>query len=200
MEHQDLRKEEIINACKTLYDKYNFKDITMKLISEQTTFSRPSLYNYVETKEENFLALFAKEYDKWKIEVDEIREKNDTLSKDEFARLLANTLKDKERLLKLLSMNMYDLEENSRIERLIEFKESYKNAVHTVRLCLDKFFGMTQEESTEFIYSFFPFMYGIYPYTVVTKKQKEAMEKAVIKYHYYSIYELAYMGIKKLLK
>ena len=145
MEHHDVRKEEIINACKTLYDKYNFKDITMKLISEQTTFSRPSLYNYFETKEEIFLALFAKEYDKWKIEVDEIREKNDTLSKDEFARLLANTLKDKERLLKLLSMNMYDLEENSRIERLIEFKESYKNAVHTVRLCLDKFFGMTQQ-------------------------------------------------------
>lgn len=200
MEHQDVRKEEIIKACKTLYDKYNFKDITIKLISEQTTFSRPSIYNYFETKEEIFLALFAREYNNWQIEVDAIREKNTTLTKEEFARLLAHTLEDKERLLKLLSMNMYDLEENSRIERLIEFKESYKNAVHSVKLCIDKFFKMKEEEATEFIYSFFPFMYGIYPYAVVTKKQKTAMEKAGIKYHYYTIYELAYMGIKKLLR
>ena len=80
--HSDLRKEEIINACKELYDQYHFKDITIKLISEQTTCSRPSIYNYFETKEEIFLALFQQEYEKWKIELDEIREKNDTLTKD----------------------------------------------------------------------------------------------------------------------
>ena len=29
-----------------------------------------------------------------------------------------------------------------------------------------------------FIYAFFPFMFGIYPYTEVTEKQKKAMEQA----------------------
>ena len=199
-EHSDLRKEEIINACETLYDKYNFKDITIKLISEQTTFSRPSIYNYFETKEEIFLALFQREYEKWTVELNEIREKNDKVTKDQIARLLAHTIEDKERLLKLLSMNMYDLEENSRIERLKEFKESYRNSIDAVKFCLNKFFkDMSEEEITEFIYSFFPFMFGIYPYAVVTKKQKKAMEEARINYKYYSIYELAYMGIKKLL-
>ncbi len=197
--HSDLRKEEIINACKELYDQYHFKDITIKLISEQTTCSRPSIYNYFETKEEIFLALFQQEYEKWKIELDEIREKNDTLTKDQFAKLLAHTIENKERLLKLLSMNMYDLEENSRLERLIEFKEAYGSAVHSVKLCLHKFFKMSEEDSISFLYSFFPLMFGIYPYAVVTKKQKEAMKKAHIDYKYYSIYELAYMGIKKLL-
>ena len=124
MEHSDLRREEIIKACEELYDKYNFKDITIKLISEHTSFSRPSIYNYFETKEEIFLALFQREYEKWKMELDEIREKNDTLTKDEFAKELAHTIENKERLLKLLSMNMYDLEENSRMERLKEFKEA----------------------------------------------------------------------------
>ncbi len=200
MEHFDLRKEEIIKACKELYDKYQFKDITIKLISEHTSFSRPSIYNYFETKEEIFLALFQKEYEKWKIELDEIREQNDTLTKDQFAKLLAHTLEDKERLLKLLSMNMYDLEENSRMQRLIEFKQAYKNAIEAVKLCLNKFFkNMTEEEIIKFIYSFFPFMFGIYPYTVITKKQSQAMKEAGIDYPHYSIYELAYMGIKKLL-
>ena len=97
MEHYDLRREEIVKACEELYDQYNFKDITIKLISEHTSFSRPSIYNYFETKEEIFLALFQREYEKWKEELDEIREKNDDLTKDQFAKLLAHTLEDKER-------------------------------------------------------------------------------------------------------
>lgn len=199
-EHTDLRKDEIITACKDLYDKYQFKDITIKLISEQTTFSRPSIYNYFETKEEIFLALFQREYEEWKDAIDKIRKENATLTKDKFARLLAHTIEEKERLLKLLSMNMYDLEENSRIERLIEFKEAYGNSIEAVKLCLNKFFKeMTEVDTMKFLYSFFPFMFGIYPYAVVTKKQKEAMDKVGINYPKYSIYEFAYMGIKKLL-
>lgn len=199
-EHTDLRKDEIITACKDLYDKYQFKDITIKLISEQTTFSRPSIYNYFETKEEIFLALFQREYEEWKDAIDKIRKENATLTKDKFASLLAHTIEEKERLLKLLSMNMYDLEENSRIERLIEFKEAYGNSIEAVKLCLNKFFKeMTEVDTMKFLYSFFPFMFGIYPYAVITKKQKEAMDKVGINYPKYSIYEFAYMGIKKLL-
>ena len=200
MEHSDLRKEEILEACKELYDRYSFKDITIKLISEHTSFSRPSIYNYFETKEEIFLALFQQEYEKWTEELDEIRNQNDILSKEEFAKLLAHTLEDKERLLKLLSMNMYDIEENSRMEKLKEFKRAYGNSVHAVKLCLNKFFkDMTEEETIKFIYLFFPRMFVIYPYVVVKEKQKQAMEEVGIHYKYYSIYELAYMEIKKLL-
>lgn len=61
----DVRREEIINACEELYKKENFKDITLKQIGEKTTFSRTSIYNYFQTKEEIFLALFQREYEKW---------------------------------------------------------------------------------------------------------------------------------------
>ena len=49
----DIRREEIINACEKLYENNNFKDITIKNIGEETTFSRTSIYNYFHTKEEN---------------------------------------------------------------------------------------------------------------------------------------------------
>lgn len=194
------KKEEIKEVCAKLYDKYNFKDITIKLISEQTSFSRPSIYNYFETKEEIFLELFKNEYENWTLELEEIINNNENLSKDTFAKKIAHTLKDKERLLKLLSMNMYDLEENSRMEKLVEFKVAYKNAVHSLKKCVIKFFNMNNDKANEFIYSFFPFMFGIYPYAIVTKKQKEAMQKAKVNYKYHSIYDLAYMTILKLLK
>ena len=98
-------------------------------------------------------------------------------------------------------MNMYDMEENSRIEELIKFKTAYGKSVEMVRKCIDKFFkDMSEEEKDNFIFSFFPFMYGIYPYAEVTKKQKLAMEKAKVPYKFQTIYEIAYNGVLKLLK
>mgnify|MGYP006922409789 CR=1 FL=1 len=66
--------------------------------------------------------------------------------------------------------------------------------------CLEKFFpNMTVNDIQEFIYAFFPFLFGIYPYTVVTDKQKEAMEKAHANYVFLSIYEITKSMVIKLL-
>ena len=51
------RREEIITACETLYQTMSFKDITIKEIGAVTSFTRTSIYNYFQTKEEIFLAL-----------------------------------------------------------------------------------------------------------------------------------------------
>ena len=199
-ESVDFRKEEIINACEKLYETNTFKDITMKSIGEETTFSRTSIYNYFQTKEEIFLALLKREYDKWIDTLNEIYEQNSKLTKENFAEKLANTIEKRKKLLKLVSMNMYEIEENSRLEELIEFKKSYGLAVRTVKKCVDKFLKDINEENKErFIYLFFPFMYGIYPYTESTEKQIEAMKVAKVPTKALSIYEIAYNGILKLL-
>lgn len=197
----DVRREEIINACEELYKKENFKDITLKQIGEKTTFSRTSIYNYFQTKEEIFLALFQREYEKWIEDLNKIYEKNEKLITEELANKLAHTIEKRPTLLKLLAMNLYDMEDNSKMEALVEFKQAYGDSIKAVKRCLDKFVtNMNEEEKTKFIFSFFPFMYGIYPYAVITAKQKEAMEKADVPFKKLTIYEIAYMGILKLLK
>ena len=194
----DVRREEIINACEELYKKENFKDITLKQIGEKTTFSRTSIYNYFQTKEEIFLALFQREYEKWIEDLNKIYEKNERLMIEELANKLAHTIEKRPTLLKLLAMNLYDMEDNSKMEALVEFKQAYGNSIKAVKRCLDKFVtNMNEEEKTNFILSFFPFMYGIYPYAVVTAKQKEAMEKADVPFKKLTIYEIAYMGTLK---
>lgn len=199
-ETTDIRREEIINACEKLYKTNNFKDITIKSIGEETTFSRTSIYNYFQTKEEIFLALLTREYKRWADELETIYEKNSKMDKNTFADKLAKSIEQRRNLLKLISMNMYDMEENSRMEELLRFKKYYALAIRTVRKCVDKFFkGMSEEEKDHFIFSFFPFMYGIYPYVELTDKQKEAMKEADVPHKNYSIYELALIGIKKLL-
>lgn len=196
----DIRRKEIIKSCDELYKNENFKDITIKQIGEKTTFSRTSIYNYFQTKEEIFLALFQREYEMWIDDLNKMYDENENLSKEEFASGLAHTIEKRPTLLKLLSMNMYDMEENSRMEVLIEFKRAYGDSIKTVKKCLDKFFkNMNEREKQEFLFSFFPFMYGIYPYAFVTDKQKESMQKAEVPFEYMTIYELAYKGILKLL-
>lgn len=197
----DNRKEEIINACERLYEKKSFKEITIKSIGKETTFSRPSIYNYFETKEEIFLAILQKEYEKWILELEQMQHSYETMTKKQFAENMAHSIEKRQKLLKLLSMNLYDIEENSRMELLIKFKQVYGKAIRTIKSCLDKFFkDMQEEEKINFLYSFLPFMYGIYPYAVVTEKQKEAMEQANVNYKYMSIYEITYNGIINLFK
>ena len=61
----EARREEIIAACEKLYKTVSFKNITLKDIGKATTFTRTSIYNYFQTKEEIFLALLQKEYEMW---------------------------------------------------------------------------------------------------------------------------------------
>lgn len=194
------RKEEIITACAELYKTMSFKDITIKEIGNVTSFTRTSIYNYFQTKEEIFLALLQREYELWNNRLRQIRAEHVRMTREEFADALARSMEERENLLKLLSMNHYDMEENSRLERLVEFKVIYGQSLEEVRNCLDKFFEeMTARDKQDFIFSFFPFMFGIYPYTVVTGKQRDAMKQANINYVYMSIYEITYNEVKKLL-
>ena len=194
------RKEEIISACRKLYETMSFKDITLKEIGQQTSFTRTSIYNYFETKEEIFLALFAQEYELFAKDLDGLREQREMLSPDELSSELAHALEHRPLMLKLLSMNLYDMEDNSRMERLVEFKKAYGESSAAVDRCLKKFVpGLTEENRQTFLYAFLPFVYGLYPYTVVTEKQRLAMKEAGIPYVYMSTYEMAYTFIRTLL-
>lgn len=197
----NARKNEIIAACKKLYETMSFKDITIKEIGSATSFTRTSIYNYFQTKEEIFLALLQQEYECWNSELSFALSEKETMSRAELAVLLADTLSRRELMLKLLSMNMYDIEENSGTEKLVEFKREFGKSMKLTAECVSRCIpGMSQEESIKFLYTFFPFVYGIYPYTVVTDKQRTAMEAAGIDYHYFSVYEITLNAAKKLLE
>ena len=192
------RREEIVNACEKLYQTMSFKDITLKEISVETSFSRPSIYNYFQTKEEIFLALMQREYELWAAEVNAISAANDTMSAEDFAAALAHSLEKREQLLKLLAMNHYDMEEHSRPERLTEFKVAYASSLDAVRGCLDKFFPDIDRE--RFVYVFFPFLFGVYPYAVATEKQLSAMREAGVDFQMHSIDEIIYQCVIQLLR
>ncbi len=169
----------------------SFKDITLKEIGNETSFSRPTIYNYFRTKEEIFLALFEREYIRWNDELEDILQSNETLTKEQLSGKIASSLANREQLLKLLAMNNYDMESNSRPELLTSFKVAYGESLKIVSRILTKFCPeKSAAEIQNIIYVFFPFMFGIYPYTEVTDKQREAMKQANADFVYQSIYEI----------
>ena len=194
------RREEIINACEKLYQTKSFKEITIKEIGNLLPFSRPTIYNYFQTREEIFLALFEREYNCWNEELSSILERHDSMTKEEFSDAVAISLENRPRLLKLLSMNNYDMEAESRQEFLDTFKASYGRSIQLMSELLEKFFPeMSSEAVRRFIYVFFPFMFGIYPYTSVTEKQRKAMKNANLDFVYQSVYEIVYNCVIRLL-
>ena len=194
------RREEIVNACEKLYQTMSFKEITLKEIGEEVPFSRPTIYNTFQTKEEIFLALFEREYDRWNGDLASILEENEKLGKEEIAEKIARSLTDRVQLLKLLSMNNYDMEANSRTELLTDFKKAYGRSMELFCMILTKFCPEKSETDIQnIVYIFFPFMFGIYPYAEVTEKQRAAMREAGVGFVYRSVYEITYGCLIRLL-
>ena len=131
------RREEIVAACEQLYRTMSFKDITLKEVSNVTSFSRPTIYNYFQTKEEIFLALFEREYERWNADLEEILNSDEKYSEQQLAELIAKSLERRAQLLRLLSMNNYDMEENSREELLASFKRAYGESLQNFRVILE---------------------------------------------------------------
>lgn len=195
----DTRREEIIDACEKLYKKVGFKNVNIKLIGENISFSRTSIYNYFETKEEIFLALVKKEYLRWNEDLLKIYEKENNVSIDEFINMIVSSLSKRKILLKLISMNMYEMEENSSYENVKSYKTAYTESVNLFKKCLIKLLNYSDLDATNVVFTFFPFMIGIYPYSAVTEKQKKALTELNFKYNYYSIEDLIKMGLKNIL-
>ena len=197
----NARKEEIIDACAALYETMGFRDITIRDIGARTSFTRTSIYNYFQTKEEIFLALLQREHERWTADLEELAQQDGPLSIEAFAARMAHILEKRGCMLKLMSMNLYDMEGNSRLENLVSFKRAYAGAMRAVTFCLEKSFPhMTADEIQTFLYAFFPFLFGVYPYTSHTEKQLQAMEAARVNYTHYSLFALTESFVCNLLR
>ena len=147
--------EEIVDACAELYRTRPFREITIKEIGEKTSVTRTSIYNYFQTKEEIFLALLQREYQAWGDELDALPP--GPMSAGQLADALARTLERRTCMLKLMAMNLYDIETNSRLENLAAFKRVYARSMQAVCRCLERCRpGLPEEEQQRFSVCVFP--------------------------------------------
>jgi AcrR family transcriptional regulator len=173
------RQEEILTACLELYSQQGFDGVTIKEIATRTSFSRPSIYNYYETKEEILLDLLQREYALWEKELQQAFTASASMDRAEFCHILTNAYVHHDKMLELITVNLTVIENKSRAERLCQFKQVLAHALSTLGDGLDKFFpNASPTEKNLFLYTQCAHAYGLYPITHYSKKQEQAMDDA----------------------
>ena len=138
------RQEEIINACYSLYSNGKYDDITFGKISEMTSISRPSIYNYYIAREEILLDVLEKEYFKWFENLKNSFDENIRLNKRDLCDLLVNSFDGFDIFLRLLSIQYSIIQKNCSFEKLTQFK---MNAQHVFKY-IETIVGKTFPRST----------------------------------------------------
>jgi AcrR family transcriptional regulator len=175
----ESRRAEILDACAALYEAAGVDGVTIKAIAERTSLSRPSVYNYYDTKEEILLALLQRECEEYTAELRGAFETNAALSREAFCHAMTDALLRHEKMLQIMSINLNAIENNVSDERLVAFKTRMTAMFGVLREGLGKFFPAAPEAERElFLYTHFSFVYGLYPITKPSEKQLAAMKKA----------------------
>ncbi|MDD3745684.1 MAG: TetR family transcriptional regulator [Anaerostipes sp.] len=178
-EQIENRQNEIILACKEIYEKDGYDAVTIKGISEITSFTRPAIYSYYKTKEEIFLDILKEEFALWHSDLVNrcSMEKNHT--REQFCTVLSDSLCDRTILLELLAVHLNTIENNTRLERLVEFKKTVYQFLDAFKSEIDCFFPKQDEHiKDEFLNMFLIYINGLYPHIFHSKIQKEAMALA----------------------
>lgn len=192
-EQLEKRKEEIIDACEKIYRTQGFFGVTIKGISTEITCTRPAIYHYFETKEEILMALLVREYERWVEALGAVRDCADSMTREELADAVAHTLENRDVLLRIQNMNLYDIEQNSRIEKLTEFKVLYQKLVVMLTEILKRYSEKIQESKLEpLCLTFFAFLFGVYSFVFHTEKQLESMRIAGVEQSDVTIYDMVY--------
>ena len=129
-----------------------------------------------------------------------IIDENEELSGKELAHAVAAAVEKRPLLLKLLSVDFFDFEDNCRQEMLVDQKKSFYRAFDSVRQMLRKFCPDFDENRIEkSLYSFFPILYGIYPYAFVRPHVSEAVRQADINFGYMTVHDMVYNSLTTIL-
>ena len=177
------RQEEIITVCDSIYREKGYEAVHFKAVSEMTSVSRPTIYNYYNTKEEIFLDVLKRDFAKWTEELMSHFGKTKKMTKDQFCGFLADSILNHEIYFELLFVFMPSIEKNSSLQKLTAFKQSVWSFRVAFFEGLAKFFPNANDEKKERFYIYFKaVVYGVYPLTHLSANQIKAMKKANAKY------------------
>lgn len=192
------KRMEIVKTAKLLYETKKYSNITILEISKNCSLSRANIYNYFQSKEEIFLFALDLEFKEWIKDLQDI--KKGIANEDHLADFLAASLKKRELMLKILSLHVHEIEESCSMEALKDFKKTFNASIFQLRKILKEYLSFSLEQQDSFIYGFFPYLNGIYPYIHPTLRQNEAVENLDYQIKTQNIYSMVYNQVISLLK
>lgn len=184
-EQIELRKEAIINATERLYQQGGLNSLNFKAISEMTSISRQSIYNYYKTREEILLDVLMRDQKAWEQDMYTAMTEFPTLSKQEYAMMMTSIFSDHGMMLELTSMLFNMIELNVSLEKLTEFRKSSIDVYHILMVSIMKYFPTAGKDvHASFVSTIFAFAVGLYPMNHMSDKHRTAERLADAFYVY----------------
>lgn len=183
-EQRKIRVKQIKDAAIKIFDKRKYLDITLAEIAKETNFTRGNLYKYVSSKEEIYLLVIVDEFDHLIRDIQVKICKKFSKEVGDFANILALTINEHGRFLKLYSILYTFLEKNVSEEKLIEFKENFSKVTNDfVKVIQIAFPELNSKEIRKFIEILGCFIIGFYPLANPDSIQKNAFIKSSTGYY-----------------
>jgi AcrR family transcriptional regulator len=171
------RRNEIVSACEQIYTAGGFDAVTFKAISEKTSFTRPSIYNYYATKEEVMLDLLSRYFVDWYSEIrSQLSDK--APSREEVCRVFAE-VSEKYQNMFLIFTDLKNIEDGCRVERIVDFKRHYIAFEDFFEALVARSFPNAARETIDAARSGIIILFhGAYPVTHSSEKQIQAIKEA----------------------
>jgi len=175
-EQKDIRMNEITDAAIKLLRNTPFDRITLAAVAQELSFTRANLYKYVSTKEEIFLHIVQRDVAAWVADLETTFEGSGALSIEAFAQQWAACLSRHRRLVEMLSVLYSVIEKNVTAEKLAEFKAGFFDIIAQISDILRRVLPFLSEAQIQsFLQMQMYYATGLFPSTVQTDVQKEAM-------------------------
>ncbi len=121
-ENKRIRLEQIKEAALKLFDELPFFEITLSKIGKEINFTRANLYKYVSSKEDIYLFILLDEMEALVVEMEAALLKDEPLAPKELATQWARILNTHPRYMKLMSLLGTMIEQNAKMDTLVDFK------------------------------------------------------------------------------
>lgn len=179
------RREEIIEACAQLFRDGGLDAVSFTAISEMTSIKRQALYKYYASREEVLLDLLKREQKSWEQTIYRIVAAPGEMTREEFAAMMTDVFIEYSMMLRLTSLLFDVLEDNCRLEKLVEFRTDNINVYQLLFLTVRRYFPRTPVATChEFTHVVFAYVVGLFPMNNVTEKFLEAERQANAYYVY----------------
>ena len=172
----DARKKEVKEAAATLFLTMDYEDITLKLLSERVSISRPSLYTYYPTKDVLYMEMLKDKYLEWSEKLLKMFPSKKQLSREDFCKKLAKEIWNDDLFIRLLSLHQSAMENKCNYEQVEAFKKDVLPYFINFHQVLAEQFPNTEEDKL----NEFAIQYNIYCNTLdgiknLPQSQREIM-------------------------
>lgn len=167
---------DIMKACARIWDEEGLESINLKRISDMTSFSRPTIYNYYKNREEILLDMLKEELRMWQSQLVMLQQKKEVIGQNGFSKEMTRILIERDQMLRLYSILFTLIEPNCTVETLADFKVVATEVLNLLVQVIESYYPEFTGEKAQVVgYEMICYILGLYPMTHLNEKQLEAV-------------------------